>query len=103
MQRKAAGGGETVEHSASANVARRRTIVFPLIEKDPGLLAMEEIGPKIQAVHLYRSGFGNLAREDCRLEWERFFGAYRRIVAGDDPGRLKDLLQALNDRIPGGV
>ena len=51
VQRESAGGGEAIEH-ATARVAFGGDVILALIEKNAGLLAVQQVGFELQAVHL---------------------------------------------------
>ncbi len=46
VQGESAGGGEAIERPAASGVARRREIIFALVQEDAGLLAVQQIGPQ---------------------------------------------------------
>jgi hypothetical protein len=61
MQSEAACGCETIERPA-ARIPRSRHVILALIQKDAGLLAVQQIRVQRQPVHLHRNHLRNHAR-----------------------------------------
>ena len=102
MQREASRGCKTVQCTPAA-VARRRNIVLALIQKNSGLLSMQQVGMESKTVHMYHHDFGDFARQHARLQGQRFVLADGRIVALDDSLRRKNFLEATCDHGFGAV
>ena len=88
---------------AAAGVAGGGAVVLALVEEDAGLLAAQEVGGEIEAVHPDGDGLGDLAGEDGGFERQLLLGADRDVVAGDDALGLEDLFEAGDDVGLGGV
>ena len=98
VQRESAGGAEAIEH-ATARVALGGQVVLALVEIDAGLLAVQQVGFELQAVHLDRDALGNFARQNQRLGRQAFQLAHAGIVARQNAGGMQKFVQAMRDDV----
>ncbi len=54
VEGEAAGGGKTIERFAAAGIVGGGLVVLALVEKDSGLLSVEQVGAEGQTVHARR-------------------------------------------------
>src|SRR6185437_11593842 len=96
MQGKAAAGGEAIERGAGGTT-RSREIVFTLIEKNAGLLAMQQVGLQTEAVHVNGHRLFEVAAKKFDFARQLLEGAHGGIVTGDDGPRPELLLERCED------
>ena len=89
-QREAAVVAEAVEQPA-ARVGGGRRAVFPLVEKQTGLLSAPEIDVVLDAGFRHRHGLRHVAGQDLDPLLEPFEHSRPRIVARENPARLQQL------------
>ena len=59
-------------------------VVLALIEKDAGLLAAQQVGAQVEAVHVDGHRFRHFARQHGGFERQLFLGANGHVIAGHD-------------------
>ncbi len=101
MESKAACGCEAIERGAVA-VTRGGDVVLALVEKDAGLLPVEQVGFESEAVHSDGNGLVEGAGEDSDFAREFFEGSDGGIVTGDD-GAGGELSLESSDDFRGGA
>ncbi len=84
MQRKTAGGCETIQGPAP-RVASSGQVIFALVEENAGLLAMQKIGVEQQSVHFHRDRLRRLACQHSRYQRQVFAFPNRDVVSLDNP------------------
>ena len=95
-ERKTAVVGEAVEHVA-ARVAGGGATILALIEEQPRLLSLPDVGVITDAVLGDGHERGHLAMEDRDLSIESFERSDLGVVAGEDACRRRHLDQELDD------
>jgi hypothetical protein len=99
MQRPAPRVAEEVEDPLSLNPAAQGQMVLLLVEKVPGLLTPGDVDAEVQPVLFGQHFRRQHAVEQLHLLWQSLQFPYRYVIAGDDGGRGKQLLQRLHNRL----
>src|SRR5436309_3387326 len=79
--------------------APHREIVFSLVQKHSRLLAAQQIGLPTQAIHFNVDVLRNCSGKDLHFSVQVLLRTYWNIIPGDDPSRLEQFLQDLDDLV----
>ena len=96
LQRESTGVAEHVE-GASPRVTGSRHPVFPLVEKQPGLLSGPRMHVELDRALAHPYGLGDLAGDEFNGAVEPFERPDARVVSRKDPGGPDELVQQPRD------
>ena len=80
-----------------------QAIVLDLVQEQARFLAFQKVHRHVQAVHLNDEFRQQFSEEDTPFPGKAFAFAHRRIVAGHNGPRLKDLRESLEYEIPAAI